>query len=159
VIDRRAEVVDVGDVLGFLGRGGQADLGGAVEVVQDLAPGRVFGGAAAVALVDDDQVEEVGRELAEELLPLFRAGDRLVQAQIDLVRRCRCGDACRWRQVRSTVLPSARSMVLALVLSLAMAGAKGSEVVDHRLVDQHVAVGQEQDALLADPSPISTAAR
>ncbi len=28
-VDRLAEVVDVGDVLGFLGRGGQADLGGA----------------------------------------------------------------------------------------------------------------------------------
>ena len=39
-------------------------------------------------------------------------------------------------------------MVLALVLSFAMAGTEGPEVVDHRLVDEHVAVGQEQDALL-----------
>jgi hypothetical protein len=51
------------------------------EVVEDLAPGGVFGGAAAVALVDDDQVEEVGRELAVELLPVLRAGDGLVQAR------------------------------------------------------------------------------
>jgi galactokinase len=43
-------------------------------VIEDLAPGGVFGGAAAVALVDDDQVEEVRRQLAEQLLPVFRAG-------------------------------------------------------------------------------------
>jgi hypothetical protein len=73
-VDRRAEVVDVGDVLGLLGRGGQADLRGGAEVVEDLAPGGVFGGAAAVALVDDDQVEEVGRQLAKELLPVVGAG-------------------------------------------------------------------------------------
>jgi hypothetical protein len=38
------------------------------EVVEDLAPGGVFGGAAAVAFVDDDQVEEVGRELLVDVL-------------------------------------------------------------------------------------------
>ena len=62
-VDGLAEVVDVGDVLGLLRRGGQADLGGGGEVLEDLPPGRVLGGAAAVALVDDDQVEEVRREL------------------------------------------------------------------------------------------------
>ena len=56
-VDRLAEVVDVRDVLGFLGRGGQADLRGGGEVVEDLAPGRVGRGAAAVAFVDDDQVD------------------------------------------------------------------------------------------------------
>ena len=39
-----------------------------VEVVEDLAPRGVLGGAAAVALVDDDEVEEVGRELLEDVL-------------------------------------------------------------------------------------------
>ena len=38
-VDRVAEVLDVGDVLGFLGRGGQADLRGGGEVLEDLAPG------------------------------------------------------------------------------------------------------------------------
>ena len=70
---------------GLLRRGGEADLRGAGEVFEDLAPGRILGGAAAMALVDDDQVEEAGRELAEELLPLLRAGDRLIEAEIDLV--------------------------------------------------------------------------
>ena len=84
-VDRLAEVVDVGDVLGLLRRGGQADLGGGGEVFEDLAPGRILGGAAAVALVDHDEVEETGRELAEELLAFLRAGDGLVEAEVDLV--------------------------------------------------------------------------
>ncbi len=84
-VDRLAEVVDVGDVLRLLRRGGQADLGGGGEVVEDLPPRGVLGGAAAVALVDDDEVEEVGRELAEELLAILRAGDGLVEREVDLV--------------------------------------------------------------------------
>ena len=84
-VNRLAEIVDVGDVFRFLRRGGQADLRGAGEVLEDFAPGGILGRAAAVAFVDDDQVEEAGRELAEQLLPLLRAGDRLIEAEIDLV--------------------------------------------------------------------------
>ena len=124
-VDRLAEVVDVGDVLGFLRRGGEADLGGAGEVFEDLAPGGIFGRAAAMALVDDDEVEEVRRELAEELLAFFRAGDGLVEAEIDLVggvdAPCFLSTAVAGRPT----LPSSRSMVLEPVLSLAIAAPKG----------------------------------
>ena len=85
-VDRVAEVLDVGDVLRLLGRGGQADLRGGREVFEDLAPRGIVGGAAAVALVDDDQVEEVGRELLVDVLLFLGAGDRLVEAQVDLER-------------------------------------------------------------------------
>ena len=84
-VNRVAEIGDVGDVLGLLRRGGQADLRGRGEVFEDFPPGRILGRAAAMALVDHDQVEESGRELAEELLPFLRAGDRLIEAEIDLV--------------------------------------------------------------------------
>ena len=57
-IDRLSEVMDVGNVTGFLGCGGQADLCGRGEVFQDFPPGRILGGAAPVAFVDHDQVEE-----------------------------------------------------------------------------------------------------
>ena len=91
-VDRVAEVVDVGDVFGFLGRGGQADLRGGREVVEHLAPGGVVGGAAAVALVDDDQVEEVGRELLVDVLLFLGAGDGLVERRGRSRRPCRpCG--------------------------------------------------------------------
>ena len=72
-VDRLAEVVDVRDVLRLLRRRRHADLRGGREVLEDLAPGGILGRAAAVALVDDDQVEEVRRELPEELLAILRA--------------------------------------------------------------------------------------
>ena len=84
-VDRLAEVVDVGDVFGFLRRGGQADLGGAGEVVEDFPPGGILRRAAAMTFVDDDEVEEVGREFAEELLAFLRAGDGLIEAEVDFV--------------------------------------------------------------------------
>ena len=86
-VDRLAEVVDVRDVLGLLRRRRHADLRGAREVVEDLAPGRILGRAAAVALVDDDEVEEVGGQLLEQLLAILRTGDGLVEPEVDLVRR------------------------------------------------------------------------
>jgi len=36
-----------------------------------------------MALVDHDEVEEAGRELAIEVLPFLRAGDRLIEPEID----------------------------------------------------------------------------
>ncbi len=38
-----------------------------------------------MAFVNHDQVEEAGREFAEELLPVLRAGDGLIEAEIDLI--------------------------------------------------------------------------
>ena len=54
---------------------------------------------------------------------------------------------------RRCVLPSSRSMVLDAVRELGHGRAERAEVVDHRLVDQDVAVGEEQDALLAAGLP------
>ena len=59
-VDRLTEVMDVGNVASFLGRGGETDLRGRGEIFQDFPPGRILGGTAAVALVDHDQVEEGG---------------------------------------------------------------------------------------------------
>ncbi len=105
-----------------------------------------------MALVDDDQVEEAGRELAVELLALLRAGDRLIEAEIDLEGGV---DAPlpveRQRQVDlAAVLPLDG---LGVGRKLRHRRAERAEVVHHRLVDQHVAVGQEQDALLAARLP------
>ena len=122
------------------------------KYVEDFPPGRILGRAAAMALVDHDQVEEAGRELAEQLLPLLRAGDRLIEAEIDLeggvdppllVERERQVD-------RRAVLPLDG---LGVGRQLRHRRAERAEVVHHRLVDQHVAVGEEQDALLAARLP------
>jgi hypothetical protein len=76
-----------------------------------------------VAFIDNDQVEEIGRELLVDLFPFLLAGDCLIQGKVDLV----------------------------VLLDLAIGDfvhdlAKRSEVLLHGLVDQDVAVGQKQDA-------------
>ena len=91
-VNRLAEVGDVGNVFGFLGRGGHAELDGAGEVVEDFAPGGIIGGAAAMALVDDDQVEEIAGDVLEDLVFFVRAGDGLIEAEVNFVGRDRsCG--------------------------------------------------------------------
>ncbi len=105
-----------------------------------------------MAFVDHDQIEEAGRELAIELLPLLRPGDRLIEPEIDLEGGV---DAPllveRQRQIdRGAVLPLDG---LGVGRKLRHRRAERAEVVHHRLVDQHVAVGEEQDALLAARLP------
>ena len=129
-VDRVAEVFDVGNVLGFLGRGGEADLRGRGEVFQHLAPRGVIGGAAAVALVDDDQVEEVGRELLVDVLLLLGAGDGLVEAEVDLER-----------------------LVDRAVGDLGHRLTERLEVVGLGLVGEDVAIDEEEDALLGARLP------
>src|SRR5207253_10481478 len=82
--DRLAEIIGVGNVFGLLRRGGEADLRRAGKMVEDFPPRRIRRSTATMAFVDDDQIEEAGRELAIELLPVFRPGDRLIEPEIDL---------------------------------------------------------------------------
>ena len=94
-----------------------------------------------------------GRELAEELLPLLRAGDGLIEAEVDLVGGV---------DAPVLLVDGGRQFDLGAVLALdgLRAGAElghgraeGAEVVDHGLVDEDVAVGEEEDALLAPGLP------
>ena len=55
------------------------------EIFENLPPCGIVGGAAAMTLVNDDQVKKAGREFPEELLALLRPGDGLIEPQIDLV--------------------------------------------------------------------------
>ena len=55
--------------------------------------------------------------------------------------------------VSSTSVPSARSMVLASRAEFRHRRAERPEIIDHRLIDQDVAVGEEQDAFLAAGLP------
>ena len=61
-VDRLAEVVDVGYVLGLLRRRGHADLRGRREIVENPAPVAVLLRGSPVALVDDDEIEEIPAE-------------------------------------------------------------------------------------------------
>ena len=115
---------------GFLRRRGQADLRCRGKVVEHLAPSGIIGGAAAVALVDDDQVEEVGRELLVDVLLFLGAGDSLVEAEVDLKR-----------------------FVGGAVGDFGHRRAERLEVVGLGLVGEDVAVDEEEDALLGSGLP------
>ncbi len=124
-VNRLAEVMDVGDVLRFLRGGGKTDLSSRGEIIEDLPPGGVFRGAAAVTLIDDDEIEELARQLAKDFLALLGARDRLIERKVDLVRVSMRRAFYRSRWVFRLRVPSSRSMVLELVLSFAIAAPKG----------------------------------
>src|SRR5262245_34411138 len=105
-----------------------------------------------MALVDHDQVEEAGRELAEQLLPLLVASNRLIEAEVDLIS---CVDT-------AAPVDGGSEIDAAAVVALDGPGigrelrhdrAERPEVVHHRLVNQYVPVGEEQDPLLASGLP------
>src|SRR5215468_8526961 len=73
-----AKVVDVGNVGGFSGCGGQADMRRRRKIVKNFPPGGILSSAAAMTLIDHDQIEKAGGELAKELLPLFWSRDGLI---------------------------------------------------------------------------------
>ena len=152
-VDRRAEVMNVGDVFGFLGGGGQADLRCRLEMVQNFAPRRVVGRTATVALVDDDQVEEVGRQLTEDLLSLFRSCEGLVQPEVNFICRINAPMLVHSQGDLST------GAIVALYgpgmgAELGHLGAEGAKIIDHGLVDQDVAVRQEQHPFLPVGMPV-----
>ncbi len=129
-VHRVAEIGVVADIFGFFGRGGEAQVRGTAKVVKHITPGRIFRCTATVAFVNDDQIKEIGRKLAIDLLPFFLTGHGLVERKVDLV----------------------------VFLDLAIGDlvhhlAKWGEVLLHGLIDQDIAVDQEQDALLGFALP------
>jgi hypothetical protein len=82
-VDRVAEV-EVG-VAVFVAqrRGGHAELVGGLEVFEDFAPVGFFLRAAAMALVHDDQVEEVAGEFLVEAGAALVAGDGLIGGEVE----------------------------------------------------------------------------
>ena len=61
-VERFAEVFNIGDGLCFLRGGGETDMGGAFEVVQNLPPGAVSGCTATMAFVHHYQIKEIRAE-------------------------------------------------------------------------------------------------
>ncbi len=122
LVDRVAEVAVGGAVVGALRRGGHAELVSQLEVVEDFAPVALVFGAAAVAFVDDDQVEEVGRVLAVEAGAALVAGEGLVGGEVEFA-----------------------PVVDHAPLDLPARVAEGGEGLVFRVVHENVAVGEVED--------------
>ncbi|MNG00503.1 hypothetical protein D3C84_834410 [compost metagenome] len=124
-VHRLTEVGDAGHLFGFLRCGGEADMGGAGEVVKNLAPSGILGGTATVAFVDHNQVEEVSGKLFVDVHFFFSARHGLIERKVNLVRG-----------INLTIGDLGHRL------------AEGLEIVVLGLVDQDVAVGQEENSLL-----------
>ena len=151
-VNRRPKIMDVGNVLGFFGRGGESDLGSAREVVEDILPCRVVSGAATMALVNDDQVKKAGREFPVDLLALLRPRDGLIKPQIDLVGGV---DATLFVERRGEFDLGAVFPLdgLGPRAELCHRRAERPEIIHHCLIYKDVAVGKEEDAFLAPGFP------
>jgi len=64
-IDGIAEVGVGVNVVSTFGGGGQAELNGGGKIFQDVSPGTFIVSTASVALIDDDEVKELGAIVAE----------------------------------------------------------------------------------------------
>jgi len=80
-INRLAEVGISVDVVFAFRRGGEAELHGRGKVIENAAPVALVIRSAAMAFVDDDEIEEVGRILAE-----IRRGPPVFRARFDYRR-------------------------------------------------------------------------
>ena len=81
-------------------------------------------GAAAMALIDDDEVEEIFAELLVDIPLFFGAGDSLVESEVDL-----------------------ETFVDGPIRDLRHRRAEGLEIVGLGLVGEDVAIDEEEDAL------------
>ena len=155
-VDRRAEVVAVRNVFGFLGRCGHADLGGCAEVREDFAPRGIVRCAAAMTLINDDQIKESRAEFFEQFLSLFRAGDGLIKPEINLVSGVDATlvvGAFFEREGEINIGAVGPFDSFGVGAELCHRAAKRAKVVDHCLVNQNIAVGQKQDALFLPSLP------
>src|SRR5262249_48781004 len=83
-VERVAEV-DVGvSVVLPERRGRHSELGSWVEGLQDVPPVAVVTSGAAMALVHDDEIEEVRGVFLEESRPAFILGDGLISGEVHL---------------------------------------------------------------------------
>ena len=90
-VHRVAEVRDVGDVPRLLGRRGHANLCRGREIFQNSAPAALLLGGAAMALIDDHEVEEVRLKQRGVMLLLVVPDELLIQGEVHLIRRDAAG--------------------------------------------------------------------
>src|SRR5665213_825005 len=84
LIDRIAEIPIRVVRLGAKRRRGHAELRGRLEIFKDRPPRAFIARAAAVALIDNDEVEEIRWELFEQPNASLVLGERLVDREIHL---------------------------------------------------------------------------
>src|SRR5207248_381962 len=118
----------------------------------NLFPCRIVGCAAAMTFVNDDQVKKARREFPEELLAVLRPRNGLIKSQVNLVSGVDSSLLVQgqWEFDVGAVLPFDSLRARA---QFRHDRAERTKIIDHRLIDKDIAVGQEEDALLAAGLP------
>ena len=129
LIDRVAKVGVGVAIVVAQGRGRHPHLHRRGEVFQNLVPTAFFVGASPMALIHDDQVEEVGRVVAIQTGPPLRIVHRLIDSKVHLA-------AC-----------------IHFALKLFSRVTEDGELFAVRVVHQNVAIGEEQHLGFAPGSP------
>ena len=84
-IDRLPEIVQIGNILGFLGGGRHTDLGGRLEIFQNPAPAAFLFSRASVTLIHNDQIKEIRLKQFTKMLLIVIPYKLLIQREIHLV--------------------------------------------------------------------------
>src|ERR1017187_7637986 len=103
-------------------RGRHAKLIGWLEGFQDLPPVRVISGGTTVAFVNDDEIEEIRAEFPVQAGAVLIFGEALVQGEVHLT-----------------------ALVRHAAFDLHPGIAKGQEIFVLGIVNQNVAISQEQN--------------
>ena len=101
-----------------------------------------------MALVDDDQIEKSRREFAEKFLAFLRAGDCLIQAQIDFIGGIDAAFAVKGGPELDFGAVFAFDG-LSTSAELCHRRAERPEIIHHRLIDEDIAIREEENAFLA----------
>src|ERR1035437_4974668 len=103
-------------------------------------------------LGNDNQVKKARREFPVKLLALFRPRDRLIEPQVNFIRSV---DAALFIERRGEfdLGPVCALDSLRARTELGHCRAERPEIIHHRLINEDVAVGKEQDAFLAPGFP------
>lgn len=121
-----AEVaVGVGVVLAFW-CSSHADLVSLIKPLKDFSPIAIIAGAAAMALIDNNQVKEIFGIVLVDAFPDLTASDRLIDREIDVT-----------------------ALADFTATNFKAGVAKNAEILVLRIIDQNIAVGEEKDFWLS----------
>src|SRR4030065_566665 len=77
--------MDIRYVLSFFRSGGHTNLSGTGKIFEYFPPGGILCRTTAVALINHDEVEKVGREFTEKFLAILLTSNRLIEGEVNLI--------------------------------------------------------------------------
>ncbi len=77
--------MDIRYILSFFRSGGHTNLSGTGKVFEYFPPGGILCRTTAMALINHDEVEKVGREFTEKFLLVLGTGNGLIEGEVNFI--------------------------------------------------------------------------